>query len=733
MPTALDALALTPAAGVAGTLAQPLSFTVPLLDNDEFTLLKAKRRHEVTVTLRVLERMHALRAEPRFVNAVQTLAAGYQHLGGFSAPSLFRKYAAYVASRGNWRSLVKGYKAPSKQPAAFTEFVRGLIEQNRGCAKAALEMLREEIWPSGAEVPGYGTWQDFFRTHWPHLEVPARFPRVWPVGWSVRNLSRYGPTKAEAKLFSGGIAAAHGNLPKIVRDTSPLRPLELIAIDDFELDVMCKFSGDRERALAPQIAYVGGLMAMCVGTRKHLATLFGPMVEREARQADGTVKRKRDHVKQIDVQALLYTVFREHGLPDYDVTILCENRAATITPAMELMLQTVFGGRIHVKRTSLIEHKTLTNGFVESGGTPWEKGWIESDFHYLWNRVKRLPGYKGSNERLNAPGDLPGMLKHCAKFLGQGEHKLNLPEEIVAELPLPFMNEDHLRAAFDFIVLRAEERTNHRFLGFDNVTDFRWPHPALPAPDGIDPAGPNSFRALALLTREQQALMIPEERKESSRERWERLSLLHPRARVSNAALALFLLAPNKAKWRNHAVTFAVNKVGYSYVDVDGVLPPDLAEGTELLAYVDFNEPGAAVVCTLDGTQLGVLRMLGGSPRGADITDPEAVAQARAQRAEIVNRVLARVRARPLHQASNAQLGADKARCEEIVAAYQAETAQLPLAEQLAAAIGEKRALAQQEAKAVHAVDPAALLARRAAAATAEHSTVPAADSGDWT
>jgi hypothetical protein len=62
--------------------------------------------------------------------------------------------------------------------------------------------------------------------------------------------------------------------------------------------------------------------------------------------------------------------------------------------------------------------------------------------------------------------------------------------------------------------------------------------------------------------------------------------------------------------------------------------------------------------------------------------------------------VLAKVRARPLHQATNAQLLADRARNAELVAAYQAETAQLPVADKVGLAMGEHAARAQQQAKA---------------------------------
>ncbi len=737
--SALAAFSLAPAAGVESArlpAAAPLRFHVPLADNDEFSALKPKTRHEVNLTLRMMERVHALHAGPDFVGATDALGQSYRHLRGFSGPSLRRKYYAFAES-GSWRSLLKDYRPPSRQPGDFVEFIKGLIEQNHRSVATALHKLRDEIWPSGAAVPGYGTWMDFFRAHHPELDMPARFPRVWPQGWSVENLRRYGPSRAEKKLFQTGLASAHGNMPTVRRDPSKLRPLEWIVIDDFQLDVMCVFRGDPERGLKAQTAYVGGLLAMCVGTRKKLHRLFGPMVDREEKQKDGTVKTIRSGVRAMDVQALLYGIFREHGLPDYEVTIICENRSASIAPELELMLSTVFEGRIKVRRTSLIDHKTLPNGFTEGGGTPWEKGWIESEFNFLWNQLADLKGYKGSNERLNGPADLDEKLKYAAKFLGSGDRAkdLNLPPEIVDELNLPFLNETQLGLAFDFVITRSELRTKHRILGFDTVTEFRWAHPSLPAPAGIDPVGPNSFRALGALTCAQQAAMLPEERKESPLERWERLSTANPRQALSARALALFLLTPNRATWLNHAVTFSRKGVGgFSYLDDDGVMA-DVAERTEVLAYVDFNEPGTAYVTHLDGRQLGVLRMLGDTPAGVDVTDPEAMAEARARRAKIVNRVLSQVRARPLHQEADAQLVAARAHNDRVVATYQAAAADLPAAERIAAARGEiaaKDASAKADAQAVQrTVKRAAATVTAEDAAALRGETAPAAAPAD--
>lgn len=651
-------------------LAAPVRFTIPVLDNDEFSELRAKRRSEVNLTLRVLERIHALRHEPNFVAAIGTLAIGYRHIRGLSAVSLYRKYSVFIASRCDWRSLVKGYKAPSQQPKEFQDFVKGLIEQNPRSIAQALSTLRDELWPAGVSIPGYGTWPEWFARTYPAQAVPKAFPRVWPIGWNVGNLRRYGPGRAERKLWQRGIAAAHQYLPTIVRDTSRLRPMEYIVIDDFQLDTMCCFRGDPERGIDPQITNVAGLMSMCVGTRKPLAWLLGPLVKRQVKQADGTSQTVACNIRAVDVQVLLYKIFQEHGLPPYPITIICENATAAIAPALELMLSTIYEGRIRIHRTSLIEHKTLTNGFIERGGTPWEKGWIESFFNKLWHMLAQNGrGYKGSNERLNAPGDHADKLKLCARLLGQGAGKLNLPPEVIDLLKTPFPSLEELEQAFANVVAMSERRTKHKCLGFATVTEFRWSQPQLPAPAGIDPHDLNGFRALACLTPEQQQLMVPEERKESPIERWERLSAENPRTALQASTLALFLLTPNKATWRSHAVTFTRNGAGYSYVDDENKLA-EVPEGTELLAYVDIARPASALVTKVDGSAIGVLRMLGNSPRGIDITDQAAMDEARARRAAIVNRVLAGVRARPLHEAANQQLAADQAHNEAIVDAW---------------------------------------------------------------
>lgn len=168
--------------------------------------------------------------------------------------------------------------------------------------------------------------------------------------------------------------------------------------------------------------------------------------------------------------------------------------------------------------------------------------------------------------------------------------------------------------------------------------------------------------------------MVPVERKESSIERWTRLSAANPRRPLSHDTLATLLLTPKRATWRNHSVTFTHDRVGYSYVDDDNALA-DVAEGTDVLAYVDLAAPAVATICRTDGTRLATLRMLGGSPRGIDITDKAALDEARARRATIVNRVLAGVRARPQHTIANEIMLRANEHNDRLVATWQGHEA----------------------------------------------------------
>jgi hypothetical protein len=671
-------------------LAQPLAFSVPLADLSEFSLLPEARRTEVQFTLPLLARLHALRGAGNIRTAAATIAATARHqMRGCSAASLLRKYYLYLGAGCDWRTLVGQYKGPAtlpeKEQRQFDEFVKKLAEDNQRSMGQGWEALRE-LWQNGHAIPGYGTWIQYYSSKFPDRPLPKTFPRgFYPAGWSKRNLYRKAPNKGARVLFQRGIAAAKRHFPSIARDPSGLRPMEQIVIDDFVLDCNCAFPGDAKNP--PQIAPVAGLLAKCVGTRRNLTWGLGAQILRNEKQPDGTIKQVRCGIRRVDVQVLLHDLFEKFGLPDYTVTILCENATASIAPELELALSTLFEGRVRVERTGLINHKTLTNGFTEKGGKPWEKGWIESSFNWLWNKLGAMPGYKGSNARLNGPADIDAKINYTKLLLGQGEGKLNLPPEKIVLLRLPFPSPQLLEQAFSWACHAQDARTEHKYLGFDQVTEFL-------LEDGGEP---QPFTALALLPSSAQQQVQVVERMESPLERWARLSQGVTFHAIPPAVLALLLLTPKKVTYRNHAVTFTHDKAGFSYVDEAGTVLRGVQDGTEFLGYVDLKAPEQLHLADLKGAYVGTLNRLGGRRGLIDLRDKEALADAAAVQATIVNRTIAEVRER--HADQDAQLAIDRDHNAAIVEEHKAATEGFTTAQKIAGAAGENAARAFEQQK----------------------------------
>jgi hypothetical protein len=155
--------------------------------------------------------------------------------------------------------------------------------------------------------------------------------------------------------------------------------------------------------------------------------------------------------------------------------------------------------------------------------------------------------------------------------------------------------------------------------------------------------------------------------------------------------LALLLLTPKKVAWRNHQITFAHDKTGYTYIDDTGKVMGSLTYGTELLGYFDPAAPEHLHLADLRGAYVGTLQRLGGRRGMVDMRDQDALKAEAARTATVLNREVAAVRAR--HTEQDAQLAQDRAHNAAVVAEHKAKTADLTAAERIALAAGEAEAL----------------------------------------
>jgi|GEM_PF-1404997 len=619
---------------------------VPFDDHERWSRLTFEQRMRVSQLLLWFGEMATV--PEGIVKAANRIAA----LNGHSGSNLVRLFYAFKA-RG-WTALAKIYKGPAKLPDEFVQEVRRRILANKRGARAALQSLRDD-WADGKEVDGYGTWRAWYAVRHPERDMPERFPGVYPQGWSQSNLYTKQPIRAQQKLARQGFAAMKRYIPHVIRDTSQLRPQELITIDDFELDFLIRaFNPVRKRW---EICRCAGLLAIDVATRRKLAVALIPrfkLSRRERALADQQTaahadlvegegetteeKKTRVSICRHDVQSLLHVVFSTHGRPaDYGTTILCERGGAAITDSFERALELLLG--VQVARTGLISEKTLRNGFVQGGGKPWEKGWIESLFNLLWNRAGAMAGQKGSTWE-KKPADHEAKVAYAEKLFSLD----GLPTDVATDLRVPFLTIDQALDGLNAIFERIERRTDHTMIGFEERFQYRLP----------DGSALVDERSLGLLPPEEVLKCEPVPYRECPLERWDRLIKDVRRVKVADYVLACMLLTPMRVTLSGLKLTFTHARVGYTYSDADSPVMK-LPEGSELLGFFEPSRPGTLHVTDLEGRYVGSVRRRG----PVDIRDYAAIGEEAGEIARLVRSCVVKP-VRALASAEDAQLLADR-------------------------------------------------------------------------
>lgn len=649
-------------------------YAIPVEDLGKFTALAAKEQERVKFLLGLFARMEA----GNLVSVSESLGFQLRAVRGYSASNLRTLY--YKWQEGGWPRLVRSWTSGGEGlPPEFVQHVRGSMEKNARSMKQAMNKIQRD-WYLGKAIPGYGTWQEWFLTMWPERDLPTVCPGQ-PRGWSKSNLYAIQPVKAQRMLRTRGFAAAKKFLHSMVRDPGSLLPLQLIAIDDFEADQPC-FYWDVERGTRC-ITRMSGIVALDVATRKVLALILKPRLVQE----DGS----KQAITRAEVQFLLYRVIRDHGIPAHGMTIMAENAAAAVTTELELTFKNLFGGKVAITRTGVIDRAVLAHGFKETGGKPWLKGWVESFFNLMHNiAAGELPGQKGAHY-LVTPGDHGEKLRLTERLIGTGPRDAQLSDAQLAQARIPFASPEALCDAYLQIFRWIEERTDHAMHGFDRVLEWRMHEAELWQP----------VEALARVPEAEQTRALVRERMQSSRERWAALYPRIERQAVDAHVLMMLLLRPKEARLQSGKLTFSHNARGYTYLaDPAGPIVKRMPDGARVLVYFDPTRPDHAHVARLDGRPLGEVRYHG----KVDITDVEAVSEAEKQLAAHYAAHLAEIRGRPLHMADAAQAAEDRAVNDALV--------------QSAGALRNTQGVTATLARAVDPAAPAVTTAGQALAAT---------------
>lgn len=432
---------------------------IPAATLDRFGSLSERNQRRVLDLLAAFRRLESARSVQSGCKAEAALATARGQKGFPSASRLRALYYTWLRAGRDWTALVNAAaesKTCARHPVEFVEYWRGLCEESQRVTATAYHRMLD-AWNSGAEIPGYGRWTEWFQRTYPTIPLPSACPGV-PDSWHIRTLYRLAPGKTALRLARQGAAAAMELLPDIQSDLSTLRPMEIIVFDDVEFDFLIVVPP------YPRPVKLRALVAMDLATRMILRFGLRPALPRDDGSEAGLILA--------DMRALVGGIFSTFGHPPYPCVLLTEHATAAINDGTARALEQLTGGLVTVRRTAILGGKSiLAGGFADrSGGNPRGKGWLESSFNLVHNRLDWVPGQKG--RRYDAgPAELHGRQAEARRLLALVG---DLPPHLADALVLPFKSLEEARVIIQDCFNRMVRRHDHALQGFDQTLRWRW-------------------------------------------------------------------------------------------------------------------------------------------------------------------------------------------------------------------------------------------------------------------
>ncbi|MBN1671187.1 MAG: hypothetical protein JXR37_09155 [Kiritimatiellae bacterium] len=420
---------------------------------------KALRLHHICRELREAEaRGTALKtavhtACSRHAGTVLDGGDGKMRTLPLSESTLLRHYYTWKRAGEDVGVFIPSYKGPQSKvpPELVREFHRRCTLPGMANVSVVIDWLHRE-WRQGMNLPGLGTWQEWWAENRPEWPLPSAAPD-FPI--SRRTFYKLQPCRAERAMGNKGMAAARKELPWLERDTSRLRPGEVYVFDDVRLDILALDDYTKQPTeLQAYIAYE-------VGCRYIPAILMRP--------ANAMLAR--------DVDMLVVRTLKALGIGrGYTTHLVFERGTVTMSMAAKETLEKASEGRIKVHFTGMNGGKRWTGAHRDVASGHWMgKAVLESFMRSLHLALMTLPGQRGNSYK-NQPanlgwigqGQLPAAESLAREAAMLAEVQMSFEKRVALRMPLLWASQVNLilRQA---IKLHNESR-GHQFQGFGMVT-----------------------------------------------------------------------------------------------------------------------------------------------------------------------------------------------------------------------------------------------------------------------
>lgn len=305
-----------------------------------------------------------------------------------SEDTLRRKYKAWKQGGRKPEALLPRYKGGARRVPK--ELIRELkrLSTLPGVTEhsVAIDAI-VQAWNAGKEVPGVGTWKDFWITdpRTKRLPLPDKAPDFFDLVASRSTLYRYAPETAAKRGGNLGFNEAKQHLLYTRLNYKDLRKGELYTLDDVRLDLVC--IDEVTGKVTTVVCYI--------------------MMEVASRRIVGYLVKPAESIKAEDVDELVSYTLQTCGVGvDYVTHILFERGTVACSASAQAVLEGMTDGGIKVHRTGMV-------GGIQWVGAPSDrakgnssaKGVIEAFNRQLHLLLKTLPGQRG-NSRDTQPASL---------------------------------------------------------------------------------------------------------------------------------------------------------------------------------------------------------------------------------------------------------------------------------------------------------------------------------------
>ncbi len=381
---------------------------------------------------------------------------------GYSEKSLQRYYYA-LREGADWtvfvpkQALAKASGSGRGLPPEFVEFWHGWCIENKRKIQPAYRALKR-YWEHGGEVPGYGTWRDWWRQEKESAppEIQGWCPPL-PEGWSYQNLFKHRPSDAVMAVARRGRKELSKHRPLVLKTRAGMLPGQIYMFDDVWWDNRCRYGSKDVRPLE--------LGCMDVASAYQFAWGMRPLMENDW-------SKKKSSIKESEMRFLLASVLTQTGFHPGGVKLIVERGTAAIREELARLLHDLSGGLIQVDSGGLEGNAFLDQFRGQSSGNSRFKALKESLHNPLHNEAGALPGQMGKDYQ-HAPEQLYG-LQHYNKQLMLAASQL--PKRYAEALIFPIVGWEEFMQAATELYARMHDRTDHNLEGWEanGNTDMQW-------------------------------------------------------------------------------------------------------------------------------------------------------------------------------------------------------------------------------------------------------------------